>query len=45
MKKKNKQKKELTINRSTWEQFRNLNLKQAIMKRHIEYQALFADTF
>lgn len=43
MKKKNNQKKELTINRTTWEQFHRANLKATIMKRHIEYQALYGD--
>jgi len=45
MTKNKKQKKELSFNRSTWENFRKLDLKAAIMKKHLEYQALYGDLF
>ena len=45
MRKNKKQKKELTIDRATWEQLRNRDLKADIMKRHLEYQAKYRDIF
>lgn len=45
MDRKNKQKKELTLDRTTWEQFHKLKLKTAIMKKHLEYQALYGESF
>ena len=45
MKNKNKQKKELTLDRTTWELFHKLKQKSAIMKRHMAYQERYGDMF
>ena len=42
---KNKHKKELTLDRTTWEKFHNLKLKAEIMGRHLKYQEMYGDFY